>query len=85
MSDKLKIMQEKIEIQRLTTSSRTGLYRIKRIRRYIPHQLSSWHLQLAGSVNSALNRDVFDIDLYDSSMADIASLQQRGVYVPSPI
>lgn len=81
MSDKLKIMQEKIRdsvshfIKPWTMAESNG------IRRYIPHQLSSWHLQLAGSVNIALNRDVFDIDLYDSSMADIASLQQRGVYV----
>ena len=71
MSDKLKI----ILIKPWTMAESNG------IRRFIPHQLSSWHYQLSGSVNIALNRDVFDIDLYDSSMADIASLQRRGVYV----
>ena len=78
MSDKLKIMQERrarSPLKPWVIASYNG------VMRNIPHQLSSWHLQLAGSVNIALNRDVFDIDLYDSSMADIASLQQRGVYV----
>ncbi len=77
MSDKLKIMQEKIVrpfIKPWTTAWYNG------VSRRIPHQLSSWHLQLTGELDLGAKRDVFDVDLYDTSVFDVVSIHQNGGY-----
>lgn len=86
MSDKLKIMQEKrIKTLARTTQSRKPWTSVvtNGIQRFVPHQLSSWHLQLQGvvDVNSNMNRDVIDVDLFDTSISQIAAIQKNGGYV----
>lgn len=77
MSEKLKIMQEKI-VRPFIKPWTTVLY--NGVSRQIPHQLSSWHLQLAGELDLSAKRDVYDVDLFDTSVFDIASIHQNGGY-----
>lgn len=95
MSDKLKIMQERI-VPSLSSSivSLSSLHpalgatprkpwstaQTNGITRYIPNQGSSWHLQLTGAVDFANGRDVFDVDLYETSAADINKIHAHGAY-----
>lgn len=89
MSDKLKIMQERVKKTpaKAFQSGKQGFRKpwtiavTNGIQRFIPHQLSSWHLQLQGVVDVSLNRDVFDVDLFDTSISDIAAMHQNGGYV----
>lgn len=77
MSDKLKIMQEKrarSPLKPWTIASYNG------VMRNIPHQLSSWHLQLAGEVDLEIGRDVFDIDLYETSVLEVSAIHNNGGY-----
>ena len=89
MSDKLKIMQERVK-KKPAKALQSGKPSFRKpwtiavtngVQRFIPHQLSSWHLQLQGRVDLSLNRDVFDVDLFDTSIADIAAIQSNGGYV----
>lgn len=40
-----------------------------------------WHIQYTGSVNTALNVDVYNIDLFDTSAATISALRSKGKHV----
>jgi hypothetical protein len=39
---------------------------------------TSWYWQLQGSINTSRNAKVYDIDLFDTSVSQIASLKQAG-------
>lgn len=41
----------------------------------------SWQWQLSGTLNTGYNVDVYDIDLFDNSVATIQSLKNRGIKV----
>lgn len=45
---------------------------------YIPPSDVSWHWQLQGQVDTQLDVDLFDLDLFDTSPQTIQQLQQRG-------
>ncbi len=60
-----------------TTSQYNG------VDRFIPHQLSGWHLQLSGRVDlraASSKRDVIDVDLYDTTVAEVAAIHEQGSY-----
>lgn len=40
-----------------------------------------WHIQYTGTVNTALNVDVYNIDLFDTSAATISALRSKGKHV----
>ena len=48
---------------------------------YKPAPLSTWSWQLQGDINTAYNVDIYDIDLFDSSVQMIQSLQSSGARV----
>jgi pectate lyase len=48
---------------------------------YRPGVTTTWAWQLQGSLNTAYPVDVYDIDLFDTSAATIASLQTAGKWV----
>ncbi len=50
------------------------------VTRSLPHQLSSWHLQLNGEVDYTIERDVIDVDLYNTSVQDVMTIHNRGGY-----
>ncbi len=46
-----------------------------------PKPNTSWQWQLNGNIDSSLNVDMYDIDLFDSPVKTIKSLKKRGVKV----
>ncbi|HLP80363.1 MAG TPA: endo alpha-1,4 polygalactosaminidase, partial [Nitrosomonas sp.] len=40
-----------------------------------------WHIQYTGAINTALNVDVYNIDLFDTSAATISTLRSKGKHV----
>ncbi|MXS79019.1 hypothetical protein ABF87_13835 [Nitrosomonas sp. JL21] len=40
-----------------------------------------WHIQYTGTLNTALNVDVYNIDLFDTSAATISTLRSKGKHV----
>lgn len=91
MSEKLKIMQERIVQPCCKTKSKKSKSSSNSAKpwttaqyngatRFIPHQLSSWHLQLQGTVDFNLKRDVIDVDLFDTNVSDVASIHKLGGY-----
>lgn len=77
MSDKLKIMQERVM---RSPQKPWSIASYNGVPRNIPHQLSSWHLQLQGAVDYRLKRDVFDVDLYETQVEDIEDIHAHGGY-----
>lgn len=45
---------------------------------YQPGVTTTWQLQLTGTLNTSYNVDLYDIDLFDTPTATIASLQASG-------
>ncbi len=43
-----------------------------------PKPFTTWQWQLTGTIDTTVNADMFDIDLYDASQATIATLQKKG-------
>lgn len=41
----------------------------------------SWQIQYAGNINTDLNVDIYNIDLFDTDPATIADLHARGIFV----
>jgi hypothetical protein len=50
------------------------------VQRLVPNEHSTWHLQLQGKVDFSQKRDVFDVDLYSTTAADIAKVKANGGY-----
>lgn len=42
---------------------------------------ASWHIQYSGEINFDLDVDVYNLDLFDTNAAEIARLNERGVFV----
>lgn len=53
-----------------TTITTTGIWK--------PKPFTTWQWQLTGAIDTTVNADMFDIDLYDVSEATIATLQKKG-------
>lgn len=45
---------------------------------YIPAQKTTWQWQLTGTIDQSVDAEMFDIDLWDTPAATIASLKQKG-------
>ncbi len=47
----------------------------------VPPTNAAWQIQYTGEINTALNVDVFNLDLFDTDPAMIADLRARGIFV----
>jgi hypothetical protein len=43
-----------------------------------PHPGTSWQYQISGTVDTSVNAEVYDIDLFDNSAATVAGLKAQG-------
>ncbi len=72
----LQIMQNKIRIAGILAMLLPALNAQPSY--WVPSQKTSWQWQLTGSIDPAVNVDMYDIDLFDTSAGVVASLHAQG-------
>jgi hypothetical protein len=50
-------------------------------RRWVPSPQTTWQWQLSGHIDQSVKAEMYDIDLFDTSAATVASLHRRGHHV----